>query len=1662
MPSRFWVPGLARTDAQHLAISFEKRQTQAKSGNWSYVFTIHRDCELLLNETVHDPCVSLDSPHLWPFTIGQRFLLDEPGAPGATEPLSQSFTALRAAELRVWSFSRATNAICAQIKSRLHGNESGLVAYMPVAAADEEAATPALAGITLSTGRRPASQNGEATLVADLFPRLEEGCQVKCSIDEKRCPDPIRGVGFRVGPAPFDLPPEVVTLATTKLVELSVPLVSHDMDNFENLPSSVGADIVTYEIFEVPDPKCGYVYGKGQQLRILEASSRAVYGLSPTTLVPLSWLPLRFVPFEGTTFVEEQAMGSACSTVLRYRASGVQDGPRRSATVRIHVLRPGPTLKSVSASDLSATGTGLDHSGGLLRFRFDGPTNEPSTNPHELFEVVNGSWGPSYGLLRSAWVENGSTLLVELPGGSGADLRPNLTSFMVRGGAGVQHKADALSAPCESLSPKLAGDFQRSACADGDVLSFMTGDCEVCPLGTYWIPATVAATDTSEGDFQIASCQPCPPGWFGPRTRALSCEPCPLGHFLFASSADRTVCIPAPAGTFVPYENMTEPVSCLNGSVAELPGQSTCLTCPANADCHVPGHIGSMAYALPGHFRSSDGGTVVPCRIPDACLGGNVCATGSEDVSLGCFPCVHGWTRGVGSLREGRLCSQCPSTVVAIVTISAVFLFTAILSILLASINITSARHSTCSHPFMLKIGLGHLFMMNALSTFEVWELTPGFSQPSILRQVLSAGLAWDGMMPVSLMPLDCLLAHRLEGSPLGRLWVELVIWITLPIIFALFCFLLCFLIVTIRHPLGCLIGHWPCPKDDASREGSSLSAVVPVIPQRESSLATVSTSMTESWQSVWSVEQERYYYYNEATGVSTWQRPHQRAQLAEDDSVVEAVPSDTLDERFLGLWRLSSFQLPHFARWASIAGDSTAVIIVSIVLACPPTLRQLIAFLRCDSLTGVISETRLLSEASVVCGSADHSSLAAVTWFALLLWGLGLPAILVGLVHTKRSRLRRFEVQATFGFLFSEYESQFYFWDGLVLLRRFALVSASSMAPGAPKTLRLSMLVCLGIVSIVVQHVAEPFDNKSGLLLDELESQALKIFCTSSGVMLLGFSELMPPMVPTLLALAVIGVHVMFLIRVALLMMNQIQRSVTEGVVEDRMAGKSNQARESCCRVFGGLRSWLCERVFMFEMGIRQHQALVTFDEAICAIRVECGRAEEAVTNREQQFVAHGIAECVRHTIAESKVERLSAHFLEFIFREAFAMNSARLYYTDKVRADLAVKLGFEKTIPSKSPSESDGSEAPSTSSHENDPPKLYGPPTDLLFSQETFAFGMLAGDFQAALISLSSRSSQRLQKEFLAFLQRKSSKLNSFMLSSMARCESAVTASTLGPADGPHRATSVAIESSEDLFGAGADVRGSVHVVDLETPASLVMTTTADTTTRTGFTEVELKGRSAPVKSSEGSLGHFLAGDTSRDLREQNARETPQRPQPSIVGTCRQGHLLVLVGPSESGWICDGGVDLGSCLSGIKDFFQSEGMNRFECRACNYDTCERCHGELLKKKAEEAMAAAALPGFLPEVDEQRVHVAAEQYQPAVVELDQARHSSGTHGGSRESSGVAAGLARGLPEGLRSPGLQGRTRANMVSAATPGLIGAVEQEAPAMRRYRNQLTLHG
>lgn len=117
-----------------------------------------------------------------------------------------------------------------------------------------------------------------------------------------------------------------------------------------------------------------------------------------------------------------------------------------------------------------------------------------------------------------------------------------------------------------------------------------------------------------------------------------------------------------------------------------------------------------------------------------------------------------------------------------------------------------------------------------------------------------------------------------------------------------------------------------------------------------------------------------------------------------------------------------------------------------------------------------------------------------------LLLWCAGVPALFLGALWRERKRLGQEEVRVYLGFLYLGYKQQYYYWEVIVILRKFAVVAITTLvqSKGTSRVqmlmlmlgtiwLALVMQVCLHSSCVVVHGVHRMY---SGLKSHAFRSQ--------------------------------------------------------------------------------------------------------------------------------------------------------------------------------------------------------------------------------------------------------------------------------------------------------------------------------------------------------------------------------------------------------------------------------------------------------------------------------------------------------------------------------------------------------------------------------------------
>eukprot|EP00948_MAST-09A_sp_MAST-9A-sp1_P003899 g3899.t1 len=162
----------------------------------------------------------------------------------------------------------------------------------------------------------------------------------------------------------------------------------------------------------------------------------------------------------------------------------------------------------------------------------------------------------------------------------------------------------------------------------------------------------------------------------------------------------------------------------------------------------------------------------------------------------------------------------------------------------------------------------------------------------------------------------------------------------------------------------------------------------------------------------------------------------------------------------------------------------STIVILMTLH---PTLVKQVLAFFQCTK--PVMDKTYLIADVDVQCRSSTHLALVFMLGIpALVLYIIGIPAVAGMNLYTNRHNLGLTETRKTFGFLYSNYEEKYYFWELVIILRLVAMASISVLFDGNP-----NMQATLGsqvlFLAMFLHMVCRPFEED---ILDTVETYSL------------------------------------------------------------------------------------------------------------------------------------------------------------------------------------------------------------------------------------------------------------------------------------------------------------------------------------------------------------------------------------------------------------------------------------------------------------------------------------------------------------------------------------------------------------------------------------------
>jgi type IV secretory pathway VirB2 component (pilin) len=170
-----------------------------------------------------------------------------------------------------------------------------------------------------------------------------------------------------------------------------------------------------------------------------------------------------------------------------------------------------------------------------------------------------------------------------------------------------------------------------------------------------------------------------------------------------------------------------------------------------------------------------------------------------------------------------------------------------------------------------------------------------------------------------------------------------------------------------------------------------------------------------------------------------------------------------------------------------------------------------------------------LLEDLSVECGTAKANGFQfGVGLIGFLLYGLGIPAIAFAVLYRRRNSLTKPKNMRVYGFIYSGFKNQWYYWESLVSLRKVGMsIAAIFLSQVGPFTQALgAQLILVG--AAIVHARARPYTR---VLLNNMESLSIGVsLITFVGGLYLFSKEASGAGMRVILTAIIIGTNSLFL----------------------------------------------------------------------------------------------------------------------------------------------------------------------------------------------------------------------------------------------------------------------------------------------------------------------------------------------------------------------------------------------------------------------------------------------------------------------------------------------------------------------------------------------------
>mmetsp|Transcript_17203 Transcript_17203/g.12286 ORF Transcript_17203/g.12286 Transcript_17203/m.12286 type:complete len:422 (+) Transcript_17203:512-1777(+) len=170
-----------------------------------------------------------------------------------------------------------------------------------------------------------------------------------------------------------------------------------------------------------------------------------------------------------------------------------------------------------------------------------------------------------------------------------------------------------------------------------------------------------------------------------------------------------------------------------------------------------------------------------------------------------------------------------------------------------------------------------------------------------------------------------------------------------------------------------------------------------------------------------------------------------------------------------------------------NLSARVVASFIIVLFLVHPDIVKYMISIFNCYNVDG---EYRVFDNMSIVCYQGNFNLYAfGVGLPGILIWGLGIPLFIYLLLKQVRTKLHLLATKEKYGFLYRGYKKQFYYWESVIMYRKFILVFIQVFVQAYGVITQALVVYMLLIIFLSVNTKKKPFVS---LALNDLETYSL------------------------------------------------------------------------------------------------------------------------------------------------------------------------------------------------------------------------------------------------------------------------------------------------------------------------------------------------------------------------------------------------------------------------------------------------------------------------------------------------------------------------------------------------------------------------------------------